>query len=375
MNLQHESARRLSLAALVVVGLTCSCPAAVRAEVQRRLYVVTPGIRNYLEFGGAGILVYDIDAGYKLLRRIETTASREAEPNNIKGVCACAATRRLYFTTTKKLYAVDLVSEETLWERELPKGCDRPSITPDGKLIYVPSFEKDLWNVVEAGQGTVIATVVTDSGAHNTVCGLDGKRMYLAGLRSPLLSVADTQTHRVEKTVGPFSESIRPFTVNGAQTRCYVCVNELLGFEIGDITSGKKLARIEVAGYERGPVKRHGCPSHGIGLTPNEREIWLCDGHNSRLHVFDITTDPPRQTDSIALREQPGWVTFLLDGKHAVASTGEIIDTASKQIIATLSDEQGRQAHSEKVIEIHFEAAAPMRVGDQFGVGRVSVEN
>jgi hypothetical protein len=351
----------------------CTLPAcsSARAETQRRLYVVTPGIRNYLEFGGAGILVYDIDADYKLLKRIETTASREESPNNIKGVCACAATRRLYFTTTKKLYAVDLLSEETLWERELPKGCDRPSITPDGKLLYVPSLEQDIWNVVDGGEGRVIATIVTNSGAHNTVGGLDGKWMYLAGLRSPLLSVADTATHKVAKTVGPFSAAIRPFTVNGAQTRCYVCVNELLGFEIGDITTGKKLARVEVAGFERGAVKRHGCPSHGIGLSPDEREIWLCDAHNSRLHVFDVTADPPRQTASIALREQPGWVSFRLDGRHAWSSTGEVIDTASKKIVAALFDEQGREVHSEKVIEIQFEDGAPVRVGDQFGLGRL----
>ena len=35
--------------------------------------------------------------------------------------------------------------------------------------------------------------------------------------------------------------NIRPFTINGAQTLCYVNINQLLGFEIGDLNSGKKL--------------------------------------------------------------------------------------------------------------------------------------
>ena len=48
-------------------------------------------------------------------------------------------------------------------------------------------------------------------------------------------------------------------------------VNELLGFEIGDLVSGKKLHRVEVKGFKKGPTKRHGCPSHGIGLTPDEK--------------------------------------------------------------------------------------------------------
>jgi hypothetical protein len=149
-----------------------------------------------------------------------------------------------------------------------------------------------------------------------------------------------------------------------------VNVNDLLGFEIGDLRTGKMLHRVEVQGVEHGPVKRHGCPSHGVGLTPDEREIWLCDGHNSQLHVFDATSLPPRQVASIALREQPGWVTFSLDGTYAYPSTGEVIDVAARQIVARLADETGREVHSEKMLEIDFQGTRPVRAGDQFGLGR-----
>ena len=143
-------------------------------------------------------------------RRRSRTTSRASAP--------APPPKRLYFTTPKKLYCLDLVTEKTLWEKALPQGCDRMSITPDGKVLYVPSFEKDTWNVVDGATGDVVATIETKSGAHNTVVSLDGTRMYLAGLKSPLLSVADTKTHKVVGTVGPFAASIRPFTVNGAQT-------------------------------------------------------------------------------------------------------------------------------------------------------------
>lgn len=348
----------------------------LRAEetpLQRRLYVACPGIRNYAEFSGQGLLVFDIDNGHRFARRIDSAAGKEA-PENIKGICAHAGTARLFQTTPKKLYCLDLITEQPLWERELPNGCDRMSMLPDGSLLYVPSFERDTWNVVEAATGDVVAEIETKSGAHNTVVGLDGKWMYLAGLRSPLLSVADTSSHRVVRTVGPFAAAIRPFTVNADQTRCFVCINELLGFEIGDLTSGKKLARVEVTGFEKGPVKRHGCPSHGIGLTPDESEIWLCDGHNSRLHVFDLSADPPRQTHSLPLREQPGWVTFSLDGRFGYPSTGEVFDVRTKKQVAALTDETGREVHSEKMVEIHFQNGKPVRAGDQFGVGRRGTE-
>jgi DNA-binding beta-propeller fold protein YncE len=356
-------------ACLALLALS-TLPLAAPADEHRYLYVASPGIRNLLEFGGAGILVFDIDKDHAFVKRIHTPESMAKSPDNMKGICACAATKRLYFTTTKKLYCLDLVTEKTLWEKALPLGCDRMSITPDGKALYVPSFEKDIWNVVDGATGDLLATIEPKSGAHNTVVGLDGSKMYLAGLKSPLLTIADAKTHKATTTCGPFSASIRPFTVNSAQTLCFVNVNELLGYEIGELKSGKKLHRVEVDGYKKGPVKRHGCPSHGIGLTPDEREIWICDASNSRLHVFDITELPGKQTHSIALREQPGWVTFSLDGKWAYPSTGEVIDTKSKKIVTALKDEKGREVHSEKMIEIHFKDGVPVRNGDQFGVGR-----
>jgi DNA-binding beta-propeller fold protein YncE len=358
-------------ALLLLAWASCAQAADQPPRDGRYLYVVCPGIRDLLEFGGAGILVFDIDHGHQLVKRIQTAASREEKPDNIKGVCACAATKRLYFTTRSKLYSVDLVTEETLWEKTPPNGTDRMSITPDGKTIYVPSFEKDTWNVYDADKGDLITSIETKSGAHNTVVSRDGQRMYLGGLKSPILFVADTKSHKIVQQVGPFAGAIRPFTVNGARTRAYICVNECLGFEIGDLESGKKLHRVEVQGFQQGPVKRHGCPSHGIGLTPDEKEVWVVDAFNQRVHVFDNTSLPSKQKESIALREQPGWITFSLDGKLAYPSTGEVIDTAAKKIVAALADEKGGEVHSEKMVEIQWRGGVPVAVGDQFGVGRV----
>ena len=45
---------------------------------------------------------------------------------------------------------------------------------------------------------------------------------------------------------------------------------------------------------------------YGI-FSPDEREVWVCDAANRRVHVFDATVMPPRQVTSIALREEPGW--------------------------------------------------------------------
>jgi DNA-binding beta-propeller fold protein YncE len=335
------------------------------------LYVASPGVRNYLEYGGHGLLVFDIDHEHRFVKRIPLGGLNESgEPINVKGICANSTTGCVYVSTIKTLMCVDIASDQLLWEIAYDGGCDRMSMDPQGRFIYLPSFEGPHWNIVDARSGRLLTKITPDSGAHNTVVGLDGRFAYLAGLKSPLLSIADTSHHQITRTVGPFAAAIRPFTINGLQTRCYVCINDLLGFEIGDIQSGEKIARVEIQGFKRGPVKRHGCPSHGIGLTPDEREVWVVDAFNQRIHLFDNTVMPPKQLTSIELRDEPGWVTFSIDGKWAYPSTGQVIDVAAKKIVLQLTDEHDATVQSEKMVQVVLREGRPVRVGDQFGVGR-----
>jgi DNA-binding beta-propeller fold protein YncE len=358
---------------LLSLALILTAPSAKADDFRRLLYVAEPGIRNYLEYGGHGVLVFEIDSGHTFVKRIKTAGldPKTGKPENVKGICTSARRGRLYVSTIRSLTCLDLNTDKVLWEKEYEGGCDRMSIAPDGSVIYVPSFEKDHWHVVDANDGHVIARIEPKSGAHNTVYGLDGKHVYLAGLRSPILTLADTATHTAVKTVGPFAAAIRPFTVNGRQTFCFVNVNGLLGFEVSDIASGKKIHRVEVEGFQQGVVKRHGCPSHGIGLTPDETELWVVDAFNKRLHLFDATVMPPKMLESITLSDEPGWVTFSTKGDYAYPSTGEVIDTKTRKIVAQLKDENGQPIQSEKLLEIDFDRI-PVSNGDQFGVGRVS---
>ncbi|GAC1655186.1 MAG: hypothetical protein NVS4B3_19700 [Gemmatimonadaceae bacterium] len=361
-------------AALTVGALPATFTSAAphSSEVESHLlYVAAPGIRNYIEWGGIGILVYDVADNFRLIRRIPTLRPGPGAPAEpMKGICASAVTGRIYVSTTTRVLCLDLMTDAVLWNRTYEGGCDRMAITPDGRTMYVPSYEGPHWNVISASTGDVLGRIVANSGAHNTICSLDGNFAYLAGLKSAILRVADTGTRTVVREVGPFGNVIRPFTINGAHDRCYVNVNDLLGFEIGDLRTGRLLHRVEVPGFRRGPVKRHGCPSHGIAMTPDESELWVCDGANNRVHVFDATPALPVLSHSIALRDQPGWVTFTRDGRFAIPSTGEVIDARSKQVAATLSDESGHPVQSEKLIEVIFAGGRPVRVADQFGMGR-----
>ena len=78
---------------------------------------------------------------------------------------------------------------------------------------------------------------------------------------------------------------------------------------------------------------------------------------------------PPKQKKgSLKVRDQPGWITFSIDGKLAFPSTGEVFDVKTKKLIASLQDEAGRQIDSEKVLEIIFDNGKPVQAGDQFAI-------
>jgi DNA-binding beta-propeller fold protein YncE len=363
--------RLLGLLSLLAVGTSAARRVQPPAAHERHLlYVASPGTRNYTEYGGVGLLVFDIDSGYRFVRRIPTWAGVEGKPaENVKGIAASARTGRVYVTSLTHVIAIDAVSGKTIWDRPYEGGTDRLAISPDGRELYVPQFEGPAWHVVDAENGDVLATIETRSGSHNTIYAADGKHVYLAGLKSATLSVVDAAQRRVTSVVGPFANVVRPFTVNGAGTLVFVNVNDLLGFEVGDLRTGKVLHRVEVTGYSKGPVKRHGCPSHGIALTPYERELWLADCANSAIHVFDATSMPPKQVADLPMRDCVGWVSFSMDGKTAYSSTGEIIDVATRKVVATLTDEAGRAVQSEKMLDLAIADGKVVRAGNQFGVG------
>ncbi len=338
----------------------------------RYLYVAVPGIRDYLGYGGHGILVFDITNNHRFVKRIQTQGlNKNGAPSNVKGIAVSVLLNSIYVSTLQTVQRIDLTTEKVLWEKAFEGGCDRMSISPDGKIMYLPSLEKDFWNVVDCETGSIISKINVMRRAHNTVYGLSGEHAYLADIDSPYLYVTDTETHTISSKVGPFGEGIRPFTINGKETLAFVNVDDLLGFEVGDITTGKVLARVVVEGWNKGEVRRHGNPSHGIGLTPDEKEIWLCDGHNMRLHVFS-TTPPFQQLTTIPVQDMPGWITFSMDGKYAYPSSGEVIDVKTRKVLLTLQDEFYNSVASEKMIEIHIEGNKVVRAGDQFGLGRVT---
>src|SRR5262252_6524923 len=370
--------------------LGCAALAAVASspraqQPQRFIYAALPGVGggNNMSYGGAGILVFDIDHGHKFVKRIPLQGSPDLQltvpaGNNrnpqeaIKGIAAHAGTARLYVSTSRRVAAYDLLTDKLVWEKRYEdRGTDRIALSPDGTTLYAPELGAPKWVVADARSGDLLTTIEKKGNPHNTQFSDDGTRVYFeAEGDTRTMSVVDAKTRTIVKEIGPFGNMVRPFTFNGKQSLLFANINDFLGFEIADLTTGAIVGHVEVPGVTAGRSPTHGIPSHGIAMTQDETEIWIADNANNYLRIFDATVMPPTLKTSVKVRDEPGWITFGIDGRLAYPSTGDVVDVRTKQIVATLQDENGVNAESEKMLEIDFAGGKPSVAGDQFGKGK-----
>lgn len=384
----------LAAAALSVspLQLQAQTPEGAQARAPRRtggvhgpaskelIYVLLPGtLEGSWDQNGHGIVVLDARNDYAFVKRIptwEVPASQNGE--QIAGVAASTVTQMIYVASRGRLAAIDLITEKKVWENRYDGNCcERPQVAPDGSYLYVGSDLKDYWYAVNPKTGDLIAKVEAprSPGAHNLNLSPDGKLAFMSP-NGKVMSIADTSTHKVVKTI-EFQDNIRPFVLNHDASLIYTNLNNLLGFEIADVATGKILHRVEVEGFgwrekwfaTPRPRIPHGCPSHGIALTQDESEVWVVDGINNYIHIYDNTVMPPKHVDSIKTEHGAYWLTVGIDGTLMYASSGDIIDIKSRKVIAKMRDEYGRQMYSEKLLDMIFEHGRLAQVANQFGNG------
>jgi DNA-binding beta-propeller fold protein YncE len=307
------------------------------------------------------------------------------QTRGLRGVVANAPTHALYISYggdgngqngTPTMLKYDLLTDAVVWTHTYTIGIDSMSITPDGRFIYMPSGELasvGTWYVIRADTGDVVGTINGPQSPHNTIVNLDGTRVYLGGRAYNYLGVADTSTNQVVRWIGPLVSSVRPFTINGRNTIAYITVTGLRGFQVGDITTGQVLATVGFTGPNVSTLNGPTAPSHGISLSPDERELYVIDWPDY-VHVFDVSGVPTRaalQVADIALTpnmnhtESPcvydcgagGWLQHSRDGRFVyVGDQGDVIDTATRRAVTNLSP----LYQTKKMIEIDWDQGVPV---------------
>jgi hypothetical protein len=212
---------------------------------------------------------------------------------------------------------------------------------------------------------------------HETIVGLTGRHVYLGGRNWPYLEVAGTATDRVVERIGPLSSGVRPFTINGRETIAYTTATGLLGFQISSIRTGHVLFTVGFGSqFSLNPATSHFlAPSHGISLTPNERQLWVMDSPNQYVHVFDVSQVPqrrPRRITDIGLRHSltgDGWIQLSLSGCFVyVGDSGDVLSTKSLRPVAFLPALRS----TKESLEIDWRDGLPEATSTRTGLGYVT---
>lgn len=357
-------------AAVTVLALSLSACLQAEDGLKRYLYMSTPDGAQKEGVSGTGILVFDIDEGHQFVKRIDLPIFKEG----IRGFTGSAKTKCVYYSTTSnRLGCFNVESEKVVWEKTYNLGCDRSCITMDGKRIYVPtgwwwSGAGSGFLVIDAATGEKIDEIPVGKRAHNSIASPDGKYVYLG--TETALTMFEADSGKALRTYQPVGESgVFPFTVDSRNRFAYVCLGDHVGFDVVNLETGDVPHRI-FAGEE--PIAHR---THGAGMTPDEKELWISDQEGRKLFIFDLTSDPPAPKGHVELSMGGhGWVCFSLDGKIAWSHTPDVFDAGTKERIATLKDEHGQPFGSSKFIEIHFQDDKVVAMGNEFGLGRAHLK-
>lgn len=469
--------RCLLWTALAAVAGATLLPALAHAQTVTRYLYVGRAPKNKAGFTDdpRALLVYKInsDGSHALVRSVGLPAN----VNNIRGMSASAATGKFYIahygtsggTTPTNggwilcldLNALDGSGNPTfpvVWHRQYapsnppnngpnPPSTDRMALTPDGSKIYMPAGEErgiswnpsynaskvaDFWAVINAATGAATTPVLRHaSRPHNTICSLDGQRVFLQAFGDPSqdpdladqntndnltlyngflddnersIAVYNTASGALVRKVGPFREKTRPFTVNGKASLVFATVNDFIGFQVGDVATGAVLhtARPPAGTYPFRPDLDtfNATYCHGIAQTADERYVCVVDqggtlntststpdDRNIGIHVFDtsglpdaapqwVKFIPTRRGDEVTTPGgQPGWIMSTIRGDYLYPETCEIIRTSDMTVTGQLRDAAGDPVHSRFALEVdrRDDTKRVTHVGDQFGVGRATV--
>jgi hypothetical protein len=239
-----------------------------------------------------------------------------------------------------------------------------------------------IWNVLDARTGALIGTVQGGAGAHNTIASRDGRYVYLGGRNHSALDVYDTTSGRVRE-IGPLVGGVRPFTVNGTNTIAFTTATGVDGFQVSSIVSGKPLFTVSFGSVPSGFP--YSAPSHGVSLSPDEKQLYVIDAPHKQVQVYDVSRVAkgvaPARLGTIPVagwggKESPcaydcgqdGWLQHSLDGRFVyVGDSGEVIETATRRVLTKLST----LANTRKSLEVDWQGGAPVATSGRNGVGLV----
>ena len=358
-----------SLAGLLSITAEAA-PAPAPSSDPRSLYAVNESANDR-----GSITVYDIDAGHRLIKTIQTVPS----VGDVRGVAVSAVTGKLYVayrdgSGTGMIYCLNVYNYAILWNRVVSPGVDRLAINPDGQLLYVPTWEggsADYINVLDANTGDVVRKVRFSNRSHDTQYPLsepifqetkasDGSGNYLY--------LIDPGSYAVSR-IGPYSGILGPYAVDSTSSYAVNNVTNLWGMQVANLKTGQ-IITASIPDHPPDDVEL----LHGIGWTPDQSEVWEnSTGSDPHVYIWDMRNQiTPVLKERLTLRSGRGshWLTFDIRGDYGYVAPAKNSDDGTEIFNARTHTSVGVIGSSEDMLEIDFADGKISQVGDQYGIGR-----
>jgi len=273
----------------------------------------------------------------------------------IKGVpinhgAAALSDGSLFFFSSEAeqtLHVVDGKSLQTTKKIPLTGRPNNISISKDGARVYVGIVSSPgAVDVIDTKTLERVKSIPMKGGIHNVYVTPDGKYLVAGSIAGRLMTVVDQKTDEPLWTL--FEEGVRPmaFEVNpdGSTRRIFVQLSEVHGFAIVDFHQRKEVGRITLPNdvpaekVDKGPF--NASPSHGIGVAPDGKTLWVTSRPNARVYTYSLP-DLRLLPNPVDLGGRPDWVTFTPDSKLIYITTENTdlvhaIDVASRKEVAQI---------------------------------------
>jgi YVTN family beta-propeller protein len=263
----------------------------------------------------------------------------------VHGICAPADGQKLFTTIEmeKTLKVIDTATNEVTATIALTGRPNQCASTPDGHYVAVPIRDVGGVDIIDITQGKIVKVLPVKE-PHNAYNTGRNDVLYVS-------SMGDHEIDRIDLTKMEYTDKIpvggipRPYAVTKDEKTLYVALSDYHGFEIVNIPDKKEIARVDLPAAPPADcaLEPH-TETHGLALSPGEKEIWVTSLTDSGVYVYDIATK--KLSKEISTGECPNWIGFSPDGKYVTVSNcasndATIIDAKSRQVLATLKTGEG----------------------------------
>lgn len=265
------------------------------------------------------------------------------------GAAALPDGSRFFFSSEAEqtLHVVDGKTQQTTKKIPLTGRPNNIAISRDGGRVYVGIVSAPgAVDVIDTKTLERVKSMPTKGGIHNVYVTPDGRHVVAGSIAGRLMTVFDQKTEEPLWTL--FEEGVRPmaFEVNpdGSTRRIFVQLSDLHGFAIVDFEQRKEVGRVTLPDdvpaekVDKGPF--HAAPSHGLGVAPDGRTLWVTSRPNARVYTYSFP-DLKLLPNPVDLGGRPDWVTFTPDSRLIYISTENTdlvhaIDVTSRKEVAAI---------------------------------------